>query len=211
MNKYLLFIYTLFSASYDKNLFFYNEHIIGVTSLWMTIPIYDVYYTSNDLLLINTAIFLNCICFVSTLYWSNPRNIILLKLDRFLVTLFFLLMIFNSINIEIYKLINILILIILFYILSHIFYKMKYILLRLISHLTFRYIFYWWCHIIMISNKSNLLSDFITITIGYITHVIILYNINLYKLNYWVSCLILLCWITFCSMCITRLINLLIF
>jgi hypothetical protein len=186
-----------------KNLYYKNKHILGVTTLWILYLIIHVFYTfNNNNMNIIIAALLTSICIVSTLFWSNPKsNSFLHKADKFLAYLFFIVMLLYSIQIKlpIFKLIIILLLILLFYSMSYIFFIKEYTILQCISHLIFRYICFWWCYIIIVPKQSNLISKFIIISIGYFTHVIVLYNINLHKLNYWYSCLLLLCWIYYCS------------
>jgi hypothetical protein len=201
INNILLFIYTLLSSNHEidiQDMNYKNKHILGVTTLWTTYPIFHVFYTFNNNILIFIATLLTFICIVSTLFWSNPKgNSFLHKADKFLVQIFFIIILLYSIQIEfpIFKLIIILSLIIVFYIMSYIFFVKQYTILQCISHIIFRYIFFWWCYIIMVPIQLN----FIIISIGYFSHIIVLYNINLHKLNYWCSCVILLCWIYYCS------------
>jgi hypothetical protein len=182
-----------------KDLYYKNKHILGVTTLWI---LYLIIYTFNNNINIIIAVLLTSICVVSTLFWSNPKsNSFLHKADKFLAYLFLIVMLLYSIKIKlhIFKLIIILLSILLFYGMSYIFFIKEYTILQCISHLIFRYICFWWCYIIIVPNQSNLISKFIIISIGYFTHIIVLYNINLHKLNYWFSCLLLLCWIYYCS------------
>ena len=182
----------LFTTNHEKDIKYIpynNKHILGITSLWMCIPIYYGLY-SFDYNIIILSLLLSCVCLVSTLFWSNPKgNSFLHKLDKICVWIFFITLLFINNNFILIGLIFIL------YIMSFIFFIKNYNTLQFISHLLFRYVFYWWCHIVMVPINVNFIYTFIIISIGYFSHVLLLYNINIQKITYWYSCILLLFWI----------------
>ena len=204
-------ICALFSTKHNKNIEnipHNNKHILGVTSLWMTIPIYNglfVFnpYVNNGAYLL--SIILIFVCISSTIFWSNPKNNSFFhKADKYFAWLFCIAMILFTIypgnykKIELLTFIIIVFLILIFFLLSYFCFIMNYTILQLIAHLCFRYVFYLWSHLILVPTEINFLYGFTVITMGHIIHVILILFINK-KINYWISCILLLLWIIFCS------------
>ena len=178
-----------------------SKHILGVTSLWMVVPIYHGLRASNGPTLL--PILLACVCTVSIVFWSNPIwGSILHKLDKLLAWIFCSVMLYSSYSNEnklsVLTLGLIITLIVAFFLLSDLFFRLNYPTMQLISHLLFRYVFFWWSDLLM--TEENSLVGFVVITIGYFGHVMLAYCLMLRmpileQKHYWISCGLLICWI----------------
>ena len=204
-------ILALFGTKHNKNIEdipYNNKHILGISSLWMTIPIYNglfVFnpYPNNGAYLL--SIILTFVCINSTVFWSNPKNNSLFhKADKYSAWVFCIAMILFTIfpgnykKIELLTFFIIVFFILIFFLSSYFCFIMNYGILQLITHLCFRYVFYLWSHLILVPTENNFVYGFSVITIGHIIHVILISFINK-KINYWISCVLLLLWIIFCS------------
>ena len=166
-----------------------NKHILGVTSLWMMIPI------------INTNIshlsgLLGAVCTASTLFWFDPhQNSLLHKADKYLSTNFiitlFIYTIFDMINNNSIILFSSLSgTTCMFYIISNEYFICKEHNYQLIAHLLFRYSIFLWSYMIMVQSK-NIHSEILAVTIGYSTNVSVMFFLKSWeKYSYWSSCIV---------------------
>ena len=165
-----------------------SKHILGVTSLWMAIPIYHGFTTP-------LATLLMCVCAVSTVFWSNAvGGSALHRLDKLLAWLFFAALTCDSFRrwhqgkLALLTIVLIIACIVTFFLLSDIFFRRNYPRLQLISHLLFRYVFYWWSHLLV---HQISLADFSVISMAYFGHIALLYQFDMTEWQqdkYWLSC-----------------------
>ena len=166
-----------------------NKYILGVTSLWMMIPI------------INTNIshlsgLLGAVCAASTLFWFDPHQDSLLhKADKYLSTNFaitlFIYTIFDIINNNSYILLfsSLSGTTCIFYNLSYMYFQYEMYNYQLIAHLLFRYIIFLWSYMIMVQSK-NIQNEILTVTIGYSINISGMIFLKSWKnYSYWNSCI----------------------
>ena len=206
MASFQVFLRALFSTCHEldmQDMPQQNKHILGITSLWMAIPIFYVLRTfrrtANDGTAM-LAMLLMAVCLVSTLFWSNPKgNSFLHKADKFLAWLYCVAMIWCTIQPgEGRKLDSatfglIIVCILVFFLLSDVFFRMNSPGLQLLAHLLFRYVFYWWSHLMMIPAETNFLSGFLVMSVGYFGHISFMYHLIDWRSSwqqerYWISC-----------------------
>jgi hypothetical protein len=165
-----------------------NKHILGVTSLWMMIPIINTNMS-------HLCGLLGAVCTASTLFWYDPyQNSLLHKADKYLSINFALTLSIYTINDIIYNNTSIILFtslsgstLILYNLSNHLFKNEKHGY-QLIAHLLFRYSIFLWSYMIMIESK-NVYSEILTVTIGYLINIsgmIFLKSWDNY--SYWNSC-----------------------
>uniref|UniRef100_A0A6C0CDQ9 Uncharacterized protein n=1 Tax=viral metagenome TaxID=1070528 RepID=A0A6C0CDQ9_9ZZZZ len=166
-----------------------NKYILGVTSLWMMIPIINtnISYLSG---------LLGAVCAASTLFWFDPhQNSLLHKADKYLSTNFtitlFIYTIFDIINN------NSSILLFsslsgttcMFYIISYNYFESEMHNYQLIAHLLFRYSIFLWSYMIMVQSK-NIQNEILVVTIGYSINVSVMIFLKSWKnYSYWNNCI----------------------
>ena len=176
-----------------------NAHILGVTSLWMLVP---VCYGLQDHSTLSAL--LATVCLVSTLFWSNPEGgSALHKADKCLSWIFCASMLWCTLRdgwrLSVWTVgINVACILV-FFLLSDFFFRTNRPGLQLFSHLMFRYAFYWWAHLLMVPAESHFLLACTIMSVGYFGHVLCLYFVLCWRQDqmqpYWVSCATLICWI----------------
>jgi|LakMenEpi03Aug12_release.lakeMendotaPanAssembly.Ray.scaffolds.fasta_scaffold140815_2 hypothetical protein len=146
-----------------------NKYILGVSSLWMIIPIINTQIS-------NLSGLLGAVCTASTLFWYDPRQASLLhKADKYLSLSFaFTLSGYTIIDIIFYNSSIILFTTLsgstlIFFNLSDYLFKQEKYNYQLIAHLSFRYSIFLWSYIIM--NKLSYYDILIT-TIGYLINIL---------------------------------------
>ena len=167
-----------------------NKHILGITSLWMIIPIINTHMSYLCGLL-------GSVCTASILFWYDPRqNSLLHKADKYLSINFCLTLlaytvidiINNNSSIILYTSLSGSTLIL--YNLSNFYFKIEKHNNQLIAHLLFRYSIFLWSYIIMVESK-NVYHEIVIISMGYllnISEMILLKSWDNY--SYWNSCFV---------------------
>lgn len=188
-----------------------NRHIMGVTSLWFLIPI--AYGLSLDNLskrhygTIALAVALLILVGVSTLFFANAKeNSWLHKADIGMFTVCVVLMIILSFlpgrTVEHVLLGAIALFCVVLHALSSTFFKMAYDELQLWAHLNYRYVAYLWVHLTMVPTEASFVG-YVVITVAYFAHVVLIYHVmdwsatSIQQELYWISCVLLLCWVYF--------------
>ena len=179
----------LFGTTHDiQSIPMKNKHIIGITSLWMIIPVYYNVYTSASALLLAA-------CIASTLFWNDPKgNSPRHKADKILAWAFCIQMILLAEQKK-HTIQNSSIALLILYgtacfMLSHIFFKIKYYTMQLIAHLLFRYTLYWCAHALIVPKKKTCVKGFLIISAAYCAHIALLWHAIDIINNYWILCLI---------------------
>jgi hypothetical protein len=165
-----------------------NKHILGVTSLWMMIPIINTNMS-------HLCGLLSAVCTASTLFWYDPyQNSLLHKADKYLSINFALTLSIYIINDIIYNNTSIILFTslsgstLILYNLSNYLFKKEQHNRQLIAHLLFRYSIFLWSYMYMVESK-NVYSEILTVTIGYLINIsgmIFLKSWDNY--SYWNSC-----------------------
>jgi hypothetical protein len=192
-----------------------NKLILGITSLWMTIPLthgifkwieYEIGVGQKSLIII-----LSCTCFSSLIFWFDARSGILFhKLDKICAINYVICMIITStfsdnnvlsMDICIFLLLSLIIL----FLLGDICFKINKYDYQLIFHILFRYIGYWWGHLMLVLEDKNFVSAIEILSVGYFGHIIV-FNEYIRRRHliitnnmYWKSCAILGLWIIICG------------
>jgi len=145
----------------------HNSRILGITSLWVLIPI--IY--GNNYYLLRSSLF-SC-CFFSTLLWYKPiNNSIYHILDVYSAYIYIIFLLYTSYKLLKFKIICLLLSnIIIFYSLSCYYYTNFNYIYQLINHLLFRYVCYIWSHTILFLDYNMFI-----ISLGYLLHIYITYN-----------------------------------
>jgi hypothetical protein len=192
-----------------------NKLILGITSLWMTIPLthgifkwieYEIGVGQKSLIII-----LSCTCFSSLIFWFDARSGILFhKLDKICAINYVICMIITStfsynnvlsMDICIFLLLSLIIL----FLLGDICFKINKYDYQLIFHILFRYIGYWWGHLLLVLEDKNFVSAIVILSVGYFGHIIVFNefirrrHLIITKNMYWKSCAILGLWIIICG------------
>jgi hypothetical protein len=192
-----------------------NKLILGITSLWMTIPLthgifkwieYEIGVGQKSLIII-----LSCTCFSSLIFWFDARSGILFhKLDKICAINYVICMIITStfsdnkvlsMDICIFLLLSLIIL----FLLGDICFKINKYDYQLIFHILFRYIGYWWGHLLLVLEDKNFASAIVILSVGYFGHIIVFNefirrrHLIITKNMYWKSCAILGLWIIICG------------
>ena len=189
-----------------------NKHILGVTSLWMLVPIgYGLHHHCA------LSALLAAVCLVSTLFWSNPEGgSALHKADKCLSWVFCGSMLWCSFQdrarcgaVAVGALVAC---ILVFFLLSDFFFRANRQGLQLFSHLLFRYAFYWWAHLLMVPAEEHFPLACAVVSVGYFGHVLFLYFFVDWKSPsvqqhwYCLSCIALLIWMG-CVVCVHAMVS----
>ena len=184
-----------------------NTHILGVSSLWMCIPIFHGVtraWHEGDVFLAVLSCTLVAVCGVSTLFWSEPvTDSSLHRADKALCWLFAFELVWYSLDkgLEPSGLSVLGMFIVLLYLLSDLCFRKGLWVAQLLAHLLFRFAFYWWVHVLMVPPERNLLAGFLVLTLSYFAHASVLYRCMLWNSSstrteqYWLSCAALVCWV----------------
>ena len=210
---------TLFSLTDRKdvsNLPKKNKLILGITSLWVTIPLthgifkwiqYEIGIGQKSLIVI-----LSCTCFSSLIFWFDARSGILFhKLDKICAINYVACMIITSIFSDNNSILSIdicillLLSLIILFLLGDMCFKINRYDYQLIFHILFRYIGYWWGHLLLVLEEKNFASAIAILSVGYFGHIIVFNelirrkHLIITKNMYWKSCGILGLWIIICG------------
>jgi hypothetical protein len=192
-----------------------NKLMLGITSLWMTIPLthgifkwiqYEIGIGEKYLI-----VMLFCSCFSSLIFWFNAKSGILFhKLDKICAINYVVCIIITttfsdnnvlSMDICIFLLLSLIIL----FLLGDICFKINKYDYQLIFHILFRYIGYWWGHLLLVLEDKNFASAIVILSVGYFGHIIVFNefirrrHLIITKNMYWKSCAILGLWIIICG------------
>jgi hypothetical protein len=193
-----------------------NKLILGITSLWMILPLthgifkwieYEIGVGQKSLIII-----LSCTCFSSLIFLFDARSGILFhKLDKICAINYVICMIITStfsdnnnilsIDICLFLLLSLIIL----FLLGDMCFKINKYDYQLIFHILFRYIGYWWGHLLLVLEEKNFASAIAILSVGYFGHIIVFNefirrrHLIITKNMYWKSCAILGLWIIICG------------
>lgn len=184
-----------------------NTHILGVTSLWMGIPVfYGVLQSKDDAFLGLLSCTLAAVCAVSVVFWLDPLSFedsILHRVKQLLSWAFAAeLVCFSASNgLEPVGLFHLVMCVVLLCMTSNFLYQRELWSMQLLSRMLFRFAFYWWAHLLMVPPSRHEATAFMTLTLSYFSHALALYK-GLYwkstllrKEQYWLSCAASLCWV----------------
>ena len=161
-----------------------NKLILGVTSLWMNIPIAHgiVRWLQDDVEVGQKIIIVTllCSCITSTLFWMDAKSGSLFhKLDKLSAIQYIACMVFvttqplKSASTMLSKVNTFLPLsMITFFLLGDMSFKQSLYDRQLCFHLLFRYIGYWWGHLLLVPVENNFIASFIILSVGYFGHII---------------------------------------
>jgi hypothetical protein len=197
-----------------------NKHILGITSLWMAIPICNGVLTLHDTWKGGTVALtfvLTLVCLASTMFWSDPRgDSFWHKADKALAWIFGIAMVWCTVlpgdgrNLDNITFASIVFSILFFFLLSDVFFRKKMGDLQLATHLLFRFAFYWWSHLLLVPAETYFWPGFLVMTLGYFGHILVLYKVLgpmtgvAHQTWYWGSARALLFWIYFCAVAHTK-------
>jgi hypothetical protein len=183
-----------------------NTHILGVTSLWMGIPIfYGALNAGKDGFLGLLACTLTAVCAVSVVFWLDPvRDSAVCKAKQALSWVFAAELVWFSAStgLDPTGLFILVACVVFLYLMSNLFIQHKWWPLQLITHVLFRFAFYWWVHLLMVPPLRNESTAFLTLTLSYFTHVLALYRGLCWKATlmrreqYCLSCAAAVCWVS---------------
>ena len=208
-----------FSFTYRKdvcNLPKKNKLILGITSLWMIIPLthgiykwvqYEIGIGQKSLIVI-----LYCSCISSLIFWYDARSETLFhRLDKLCAINYVACIIITTLYPDSNSILSIDICILLLlsmstlFLLGDICFKINMYNYQLLFHILFRYIGYWWGHLLLVLEEKNLISAITILSFGYFGHIIVFNEFIRRKRliiknnTYWKSCAILVLWIVFCG------------
>lgn len=181
-----------------------NKCILGVTSLWMILPVAHAMLRWRDIDASQKAVVLAlcCACCSSTMFWFDARRGSLFhKLDKlsavqYVVSVMFATAKQNQHGMGALLLVTMMLL----FLLGDMCFRRSMYRLQLTLHLLFRYVAYWWGHILLVPAKQ---TTFLVLSAAYFGHVIVLLQLCLKRKSrqdfYGSACLMLL--ILVCSKC----------
>jgi len=209
----------IFSLKYRKdvcNLPKKNKLILGITSLWMIIPLthgiykwvqYEIGIEQKSLIVI-----LSGSCISSLFFWYDARSGTLFhRLDKLCAINYIACMIITTLYPDSNSILSIDICILLLlsmsilFLLGDICFKINMYNYQLLFHILFRYIGYWWGHLLLVLEEKNFVSTIAILSVGYFGHIIVFNelirrkNLIITKNMYWKSCVILGLWIIICG------------
>ena len=213
----------LFSTNHEKDVQDMpgrNKHILGITSLWMTIPVCNGILTLRESWKGGTAtlsLILTLVCLASTMFWSDPKSgPFWHKADKILAWIFGVAMVWCTVlpgegrNLDAVTSCTIVFSILFFFLISDFFFRKNLADLQLLAHLLFRYVFYWWSHLLLVPTEAYFWSGFLVMTVGYFGHIACMYKLLdrmtgvVHQESYWISARALLFWIYLCSIAHTH-------
>jgi hypothetical protein len=178
-----------------------NKVVLGVTSLWMVVP---VGWGLLQLARPNPGewvltVCLALVCAASTAFWRDPKSGSWLhKLDKGLAWVFMGIMGWYSRR-ELEALPLVVCSIVCFFLLSNHYFQHNMDAEQLAAHLMFRYVSYWWAYFCIVPSRSEL--AFTVMSVVYFSHAFLLYDgleRNLFQYTYCTHCLCMLFWIGAC-------------
>lgn len=193
-----------------------NKLILGITSLWMILPLTHgiCKWIQNEIGIGHKSliIILTCSCISSLIFWFNARNDTFFhKLDKLCAINYIGCIIITTLYQNSNKILSIdvciflLFSIIISFLLGDICFKIKKYNYQLLFHILFRYFGYWWGHLLLVIEDKNFSYAITILSVGYFGHIIVFNellhrkNINITKNTYWISCAILGLWIIICG------------
>jgi hypothetical protein len=193
-----------------------NKLILGITSLWMIIPLthgifkwiqYEIGIGQKSLIVI-----LACSCLSSLIFWSDARSGSLFhRLDKLCAINYIICMIITTSYPESHSVLSANMCIPLLFSMTTLFllgdmcFKINKYDYQLIFHILFRYIGYWWGHLLLVLEEKNFASAIVILTFGYFSHIIVFTEfirrrrLVITKNTYWKSCAIMGLWIIICG------------
>lgn len=193
-----------------------NKLILGVTSLWMIIPLthgifkwiqYEIGIGQKSLIVI-----LACSCISSLIFWFDARSGTLFhRLDKFCAIHYVACLIITTVHKDNHSILSanmcipMLLSMITLFLLGDISFKINKYNFQLIFHILFRYIGYWWGHLLLVIEEKNFVSAIVILTFGYFSHIIVFNEfirrrqLIITNSTYWKSCAIMGLWIFICG------------
>ena len=194
-----------------------NKCILGVTSLWMIMPIAHgmVQWFQDGIGVGQKAVIaaLSCSCLSSTMFWFDARRgSVFHKLDKLSAVQYVVCMVFVtalpgksgralSTGVGTFLPLSMISL----FLLGDMCFKRSMYDLQLSLHLLFRYAGYWWGHLLLVPGENNFPAGFVILSVGYFGHIIGFNEVArrqglfLTEDLYWSSCAILALWILVCG------------
>lgn len=174
-----------------------NKCILGVTSLWMILPVAHAVLRWRDIDVSQKAVVfaLCCACCSSTMFWFDARRGSLLhKLDKLSAVQYVVAVMFATER-QRQRATGacFLFTMMLLFVLGDMCFRRSMYRLQLTLHLLFRYVAYWWGHILLVPAKQ---ATFLVLSAAYFGHVIALLLLCLKRKSrqdfYGSACLMLL-------------------
>jgi len=182
-----------------------NKHILGVTSLWMGIPIfYGMLQAGDDVGLGALSCTLAAVCGVSVVFWLDPIEGSVIHQIKHALSWWFsaqLVWLSASNGLDPAGLVLLVTCIVFLYAMSDFFFQKALWRMHLLTHMLFRFAFYWWVHLLMVPPSRHEGTAFMTLTLSYFSQSLALYRGLLWKATlmrreqYWLSCAASLCWV----------------
>lgn len=194
-----------------------NKFILGITSLWMIMPIAHgiIQWFENGISFGQKVVIaaLTGSCLSSTMFWFDARRgSVFHKLDKLCAVQYVVCMVLVtalpgqtgrrlSTGVGTFLPSSMIAL----FLLGDMCFKRSMYDLQLSLHLLFRYVGYWWGHLLLVPMEQNFPAAFITLTVGYFGHIIGFNEVArkralfLTEDLYWSSCAILTLWILVCG------------
>jgi hypothetical protein len=142
------------------------KYILGITSLWILIPIYFGFITYNGILTLIMAI----TCTISTLMWyEGIYGSLLYKLDLLCARLTFVSLILLNEKNTIQMLFAVFVLF--FYILTSYLHSNNMMNIAIWGHIMFRYTAFWWLYVSIVLNNFNFIV-FVSLSSIYFSHIL---------------------------------------
>lgn len=194
-----------------------NKFILGVTSLWMIMPIAHgmIQWFQNGVTFGQKAVIaaLSCSCFSSTMFWFDAkRGSLFHKLDKLGAVQYVVCMVLvtalpgdggRTLSTGVGAILPLSM--IALFLLGDMCFKRSLYDLQLVLHLLFRYVGYWWGHLLLVPAENNFPAAFSALSVGYFGHIFGVSEIakrrDLFftQDQYWNSCAILALWILVCG------------
>ena len=194
-----------------------NKFILGVTSLWMIMPIAHGMFRwfHNGVGFGQKAVIaaLSFSCFSSTIFWFDAKQGALFhKMDKFGAVQYVACTALVSalpgdsgrtLSTGVGALLPLSM--IALFLLGDMCFKRSMYDVQLVLHLLFRYVGYWWGHLLLVPVERNFPAALITLSVGYFGHILGLNEIArrrgllLTENIYWTACAIAALWILVCG------------
>lgn len=185
-----------------------NKIVLGVTSLWMVIPVgwglrQIVDGTAGESVLPETVC-LALVCVASTAFWRDPKcGSWLHRLDKGLAWVFLCIMGWYSRDMGAPFLAPVVLSIVVCFLLSNYFFQHKMDYHQLLAHLLFRCISFWWAYFLVVPPDSLSVIAFVAMSCVYFGHALSLHDAlehELFQWDYPAHCGAMLGWIGLCGL-----------
>lgn len=187
-----------------------NKHILGVTSLWMLMPIAHgmLQWCYRDIELGQKAAIaaLTCSCFSSVMFWRDARQGSLFhRLDKLCAVQYIVctvpLAAVPAINRWGLKCMVLPCLLLVLFLLGDACFRRNWYELQLSLHLLFRYAAYWLGHVLLVPVEQSFAAAFVILSTAYVGHILVFDCVAQSRVlsdatgTYWGSCAVLAFWV----------------